>query len=135
PLRGAFAAAAAEVHVLDLDLHDGIRGAGQRQSRDRQCGHHHSNFDHPRLLFSLCSRIPHIGILIFTYQYDRGPRSGDAFRCHSRGPWRYIAPDPHSKETSMKGMIGLTLLLAAAAPPEVEVQGFYEGIFKDAKFE
>lgn len=35
----------------------------------------------------------------------------------------------------MKGMIGLILLLAASAPPEAEVQGLYEGTFKDVKFE
>jgi hypothetical protein len=35
----------------------------------------------------------------------------------------------------MKGMIGLILLLAAAAPPEAEVQGLYEGTLKDVKFE
>jgi hypothetical protein len=35
----------------------------------------------------------------------------------------------------MKGIIGLTLLLAAAVPPEAEVQGLYEGTLKDVKFE
>src|SRR5260221_9615789 len=35
----------------------------------------------------------------------------------------------------MKAIIGLFLLLAAAAPPEAEVQGLYEGTLKDAKVE
>lgn len=35
----------------------------------------------------------------------------------------------------MKTIIGLTLLLAAAAPPEIEVQGLYEGALKDSKVE
>ena len=35
----------------------------------------------------------------------------------------------------MKTLIGLVLLLAAAAPPEIDVQGLYEGALKDAKVE
>jgi len=35
----------------------------------------------------------------------------------------------------MKAIIGLFLLLAAAAPPEADVQGLYEGSLKDAKVE
>src|SRR5882672_4993109 len=35
----------------------------------------------------------------------------------------------------MKALIGLTLLLTAAAPPEAEVQGLYEGTLKDVKVE
>jgi len=35
----------------------------------------------------------------------------------------------------MKTLIGLVLLLAAAAPPEIDVQGLYEGSLKDAKVE
>src|SRR6185503_16248634 len=35
----------------------------------------------------------------------------------------------------MRGLIGLALLLASAAPPEADVQGLYEGAVKDVKFE
>ena len=35
----------------------------------------------------------------------------------------------------MRVLIGLALLFASAAPPEAEVQGFYEGALKDGKFE
>jgi hypothetical protein len=35
----------------------------------------------------------------------------------------------------MRGLTGLLLALAVAAPPEAEVQGIYEGTLKDVKFE
>ena len=35
----------------------------------------------------------------------------------------------------MKGFIGRMLAPAAVAPPEAEVQGLYEGTFKDVPFE